>query len=100
MFDTDDDDNDDDDDGGGGGDDDDDDDGLIFGRAYYRKDICIWDLQVIWGAYFREGLFFFGGGRGGGLIGILRYIPLTKVLLRTALDLVPSICLRDVWQCI
>ena len=27
----------------------------IFGRAYYRKDICVCD----WGAYFREGLFFY-----------------------------------------
>ena len=30
--------------------------GLIFGRAYYRKDFCVWDL----GAYFREGLFLGG----------------------------------------
>ena len=38
--------------------------GLIFGRAYYRKDFCI----DIWGAYFRESLllllffFFWLGG--------------------------------------
>ena len=31
--------------------------GLIFGRAYYRKNIA----SEIWGAYFREGLFSGGG---------------------------------------
>ena len=55
--------------------------GLIFGRAYYRKNICVWFL----GALFSEGLlylfiyfifiFFFGWRGGGGMgliIGILR----------------------------
>ena len=44
--------------------------GLIFGRAYYRKDICVWDLgELIFGrAYY----FFLWGGGGGLIIGILR----------------------------
>ena len=37
--------------------------GLIFGRAYYRKDFCVGDL----GGLFSGGLFFFCGG-GGGLL--------------------------------
>ena len=45
--------------------------GLIIRRIFASE---------IWGAYFREGLFFFcgggGGGGGGGLtIRMLRYIP-------------------------
>ena len=36
--------------------------GLIFGRAYYRKDFCVCDLG--------GGVFFFGGGL---IIGILLY---------------------------
>ena len=41
--------------------------GLYFGRAYYRKDICVWDLGVL----FSGGLIF---GRARRLIiGILRY---------------------------
>ena len=76
---------------------------LIFGGACYRKEFCVskwcglsiktassnslWAyiregllsigrifVSEIWGAYFREGLFFFCGGGGGGLIiGNLRY---------------------------
>ena len=46
--------------------------GLIFGRAYYRKDICILHL----GGLFSGGLIF---GRafflGRLIIGILRYLP-------------------------
>ena len=34
--------------------------GLMFGRAYYRKDFCIWDL----GGLFSGGLVFFWGGGG------------------------------------
>ena len=30
----------------------------LFGRAYYRKDF----MSEIWGAYFQEGFFFWGGG--------------------------------------
>ena len=50
--------------------------GLIFRMAYYRKDFA----SEIWGAYFREGLFFiylfiyFFFGGGGLIIGILRYV--------------------------
>ena len=43
--------------------------GLIIGRIFASE---------IWGAYFREGLyffFFFGGGGGGLIIGILRVLP-------------------------
>ena len=39
--------------------------GLIFRRAYYQKDICLWDL----GGLFSGGLTF-----GGLIIGILRYV--------------------------
>ena len=34
--------------------------GLIFGRAYYRKDFCVGDL----GGLFSGGLLFFVGGGG------------------------------------
>ena len=44
--------------------------GLIFGRTYYQKDFCVWDL----GGLFLGGLvtiiiiiFFFWGGGGGRL---------------------------------
>ena len=43
--------------------------GLIFGRAYYRKDFCVWDL----GGLFSGGLifFFWGGGLLSECYGIL-----------------------------
>ena len=47
--------------------------GLIYGRAYYWKDICVWDLGRLFSGRLIT-FFFFGGGGGGVIIGILRDI--------------------------
>ena len=51
--------------------------GLIIGRIFASE---------IWGAYFREGFFFFLGGGGKLIIGILRYAR-TRVVLRSVATL-------------
>ena len=45
--------------------------------AYTRGPIFGWkNALLIWGAYIQGSLYTRGGGRGGGIYGILRYIEL------------------------